>query len=250
MAVHVDINWIFKCHPKSISLNVSGRSLRERCLNLYKQPIIIDGNVVSSAKKWNRPCVYLLDDFPSDKHEQNPENDVIFVKESSSEYNSKTETKIVKVKVEKPRTKIVGRILSSASAVLQGSRTDISYLKRDSDKIKYTAERSFLGNLQLIGQFDKKCIVAKEERDRETLIWLFDQHACHERINLERILGDKSISREDANMKACKSSVRFGDVLTEDVQCEIIRELAKCKEPFHCAHGRPTCWLIATLRKS
>ena len=108
--------------------------------------------------------------------------------------------------------------------------------------------RSFLERLQVIGQFDKKCIAASVWTEKETQIWMFDQHASHERVNLEKIMSsDDNITREDANMKACKSAFRFGDQLTHEDQTKIVTELAKCREPFHCAHGRPTCWLLARI---
>lgn len=45
--------------------------------------------------------------------------------------------------------------------------------------------------------------------------------------------------------KACKSALRFGDPLTRSEQRQLIRQLAKCAQPFHCAHGRPSLVHIA-----
>ena len=40
--------------------------------------------------------------------------------------------------------------------------------------------------------------------------------------------------------RACHSAVRFGDQLTHHECCSIISQLAQCRLPFQCAHGRPT----------
>lgn len=248
--MQTEINWIFKCQPKNISLMVSGKFIRDRCLNIYKQMVVIDGITVSSTKKWTRPCVYLLDGFPSDRPERKADKDVIFVNELRGNFRMKHNDELPKFKAERSYSRMVNVKSSSASAILKGFRSDPSNLKSENGNIKFTPDRRFLSNLKIIGQFDKKCIVAKEECNNETRLWLFDQHACHERINLERLLADGNLPREEANMKACKSSVRFGDALNLNLQNEIIQDLATCKEPFHCAHGRPTCWLLATLRKS
>ncbi|KKM73087.1 hypothetical protein LCGC14_1414060, partial [marine sediment metagenome] len=54
---------------------------------------------------------------------------------------------------------------------------------------------------------------------------------------------DKSFSEikeEIINYLACHKSIRGGDELTlKDIR-KIIIELGKCKNPYHCAHGRPT----------
>lgn len=47
--------------------------------------------------------------------------------------------------------------------------------------------------------------------------------------------------------RACHSAVRFGDQLTHDECCRIISELAQCRLPFQCAHGRPTLHPIMAL---
>jgi DNA mismatch repair protein MLH3 len=39
--------------------------------------------------------------------------------------------------------------------------------------------------------------------------------------------------------RACHSAVRFGDVLTPQRCADIVRQLATCRFPFQCAHGRP-----------
>jgi DNA mismatch repair ATPase MutL len=47
--------------------------------------------------------------------------------------------------------------------------------------------------------------------------------------------------------RACHSAVRFGDQLTHHECCRIILQLARCRVPFQCAHGRPTLHPIMVL---
>lgn len=110
--------------------------------------------------------------------------------------------------------------------------------------------REFLKDLIVIGQFDKKTILAKRWTLEFEEIWMFDQHACSERINLEKLMkSDCKLNLEEMNMKACRSAIKFGDDLEIYQQETIIKQLENCQEPFHCAHGRPTCWLLAKLKK-
>lgn len=39
---------------------------------------------------------------------------------------------------------------------------------------------------------------------------------------------------------ACHSSIRFNRTLTMDEMKEVVRQLYKCQNPYHCPHGRPT----------
>jgi len=59
---------------------------------------------------------------------------------------------------------------------------------------------------------------------------------------------DKSFSEvkeEIINYLACHKSIRGGDELSiKDIR-NLIMELANCKDPFHCAHGRPTLKFIS-----
>ena len=120
------------------------------------------------------------------------------------------------------------------------SRTEISGQSRD-----------FLKDLKVIGQFDFKGILAQRNCKEFHEIWMFDQHACAERINLEKLIHENgtkiNYNRDEMNMKACRSAVKFGDKLTKSEQEEILTKLSNCLEPFHCAHGRLTCWLLARI---
>ena len=39
---------------------------------------------------------------------------------------------------------------------------------------------------------------------------------------------------------ACHSSIRFNRSLTLEEMKQVIKDLEKCEQPFHCPHGRPT----------
>ncbi len=54
------------------------------------------------------------------------------------------------------------------------------------------------------------------------------------------------VKEEIINYIACHQSIRGGDELTslKDVR-NLIMDLANCKDPFHCAHGRPTLKFIS-----
>lgn len=134
----------------------------------------------------------------------------------------------------------------------KGTRDIIEAFKIDEqERIEiYRQSRNFLSNLTVIGQFDFKGIMAKRLCKDFHDIWMFDQHACSERINLEILMSQENktiYNRDEMNMKACRSAVKFGDKLNLVEQEEILKNLKNCNEPFHCAHGRPTCWLIARI---
>lgn len=50
---------------------------------------------------------------------------------------------------------------------------------------------------------------------------------------------------------ACHSSIRFHRSLSLDEMKQVIKDLGKCEQPFHCPHGRPTfiCMSDAQLVK-
>lgn len=62
---------------------------------------------------------------------------------------------------------------------------------------------------------------------------------------LDKYLLGKDVSISSLRKKvvatmACHSSIRFNHALTIDEQRQVIANLAKCKQPFQCPHGRPT----------
>ena len=48
--------------------------------------------------------------------------------------------------------------------------------------------------------------------------------------------------------KACHGAIRFGDDLTTEQCCVLIRQLSVCDLPFQCAHGRPSFAPIVKLK--
>ncbi|MFX0178100.1 MAG: DNA mismatch repair protein MutL, partial [Candidatus Hodarchaeota archaeon] len=59
---------------------------------------------------------------------------------------------------------------------------------------------------------------------------------------------DKSFSEvkeEIINYLSCHRSIRGGDDLSVKDIRKILLDLSKCKDPYHCAHGRPTLKFIS-----
>ncbi|ESX01165.1 hypothetical protein KL918_002807 [Ogataea parapolymorpha] len=46
---------------------------------------------------------------------------------------------------------------------------------------------------------------------------------------------------ETIRSQACREAIRFGKTLDKDSQRRLVADLALCRDPLHCAHGRPTC---------
>lgn len=81
---------------------------------------------------------------------------------------------------------------------------------------------------------------------RELPIWLKDtkeEAFLQDMIDLwqkdDEISLDKLRKHTIATM-ACHSSIRFHRSLTMEEMKQVILDLGKCKQPFHCPHGRPT----------
>ncbi|XP_018652447.1 hypothetical protein Smp_016540 [Schistosoma mansoni] len=49
--------------------------------------------------------------------------------------------------------------------------------------------------------------------------------------------------------RACHQAIRFGSKLNKKQMEKLIVDLARCRIPFQCAHGRPTCTLIKMIDK-
>ncbi|QLG70681.1 hypothetical protein HG535_0A06230 [Zygotorulaspora mrakii] len=56
------------------------------------------------------------------------------------------------------------------------------------------------------------------------------------------------IFRELFNSRACRSAIMFGDTLSKGECAVLINDLANCKFPFQCAHGRPSVIPLAELK--
>ena len=81
---------------------------------------------------------------------------------------------------------------------------------------------------------------------RELPIWLKDtkeEAFLQDMIDLwqkdDEISLDKLRKHTIATM-ACHSSIRFHRSLTMEEMKQVILDLGKCEQPFHCPHGRPT----------
>jgi hypothetical protein len=65
---NIDVNWTLRI--EKISISAAERDIRLRCLNLFKQPVIIehDGTHLAalSSTKWNKSPIILFDGFPSE----------------------------------------------------------------------------------------------------------------------------------------------------------------------------------------
>lgn len=51
---------------------------------------------------------------------------------------------------------------------------------------------------------------------------------------------------EVVKSKACRGAIMFGDELTQETMDEMLKTLRKCRQPFACAHGRPSAVLLAS----
>ncbi|MFX0101915.1 MAG: DNA mismatch repair endonuclease MutL [Candidatus Hodarchaeota archaeon] len=68
---------------------------------------------------------------------------------------------------------------------------------------------------------------------------------------LEDLLSDPEKPLEKSQdeilqVMACHSSIRSGEPLSSRRVWELLLELDKCKDPYHCCHGRPT-WIVKTF---
>ena len=60
-------------------------------------------------------------------------------------------------------------------------------------------------------------------------IWEKDKEICIDKLRKHAI-----------STMACHSSIRFNRSLTLEEMKQVIIDLEKCEQPFHCPHGRPT----------
>ena len=67
-------------------------------------------------------------------------------------------------------------------------------------------------------------------------------------VDIAHIGKDKSFSEvkeEIVNYLACHKSIRGGDDLSLTDIRNLIENLSRARDPFHCAHGRPTLKFIS-----
>lgn len=59
-----------------------------------------------------------------------------------------------------------------------------------------------------------------------------------------------SIITNVINSEACRGAIKFGDVLSHEDMKQCLKDLARCKLAFQCAHGRPTLAPILLLQET
>lgn len=69
------------------------------------------------------------------------------------------------------------------------------------------------------------------------------------KLNVNQIMQTHcpAIIVETAKSRACRSAIMFGDHLSTAEQENLIRQLAHCRDPFRCAHGRPSLYPLCVL---
>ena len=65
-------------------------------------------------------------------------------------------------------------------------------------------------------------------------------------IYKEKNFDIKKFNDHLAATMACKMSIKANESLTLDEMKYLIEDLRKCKNPFHCPHGRPTTIFYST----
>lgn len=64
---------------------------------------------------------------------------------------------------------------------------------------------------------------------------------CQELIHMGKQSSLDEMHEQAIKYIACRSSIKGGEVIDNPLKViELVQELAKCKNPHHCAHGRPT----------
>lgn len=113
-------------------------------------------------------------------------------------------------------------------------------------KVEQRVTKQDMNNWQVIGQLDRKFIlVCNRQTPSKDNLLILDQHAVHERIQLEALIdsheGQMSGGELEAlKTKACRSAIMFGDALTRAECVVLVYKLSSCRFPFQCAHGRPS----------
>ncbi|EFA06563.2 hypothetical protein TcasGA2_TC009474 [Tribolium castaneum] len=69
------------------------------------------------------------------------------------------------------------------------------------------------------------------------------------KTNNEIMVNTPSLIQNIVNSEACRGAIKFGDSLTKNECFAHLKNLAKCKLPFQCAHGRPTLTPLIFLNR-
>ena len=68
---------------------------------------------------------------------------------------------------------------------------------------------------------------------------MLDQYEKNQSISIE------NLRKHAIATMACHSSIRFHRPLSFQEMKQVIVDLGKCEQPFHCPHGRPTLLCIS-----
>ena len=85
-----------------------------------------------------------------------------------------------------------------------------------------------------------------QEVDKSSFLQdLFDFYRQHRQVDI------LALRKKVIATMACHSSIRFNRPLRKDEMERVIEDLQKCKQPYHCPHGRPTVIVLTDndLRK-
>jgi DNA mismatch repair protein MutL len=83
----------------------------------------------------------------------------------------------------------------------------------------------------------------------EFINYLFESQQTISSILPLSIIKPPAISRILAS-KACRSAIKFGDILNKEQCIDLIMKLSKTNFPFQCAHGRPSLIPLINFKKS
>lgn len=110
-------------------------------------------------------------------------------------------------------------------------------------KIDYTVLRKgiieFLYNLEESKKISFKLKEVKEfDRSQNPFWWL--KYVSHM----------PEVYKETIKSKACRSSLMFGEQLSNSQVADLVQRLQQCYQPFECAHGRPSLYPICSISGS
>lgn len=70
--------------------------------------------------------------------------------------------------------------------------------------------------------------------EKKMLEDIIDYYMEHEKVDIPHLM------RHISATAACHSSIRFNRSLSKEEMFQVILDLQKCQQPYHCPHGRPT----------
>ncbi|XP_023242732.1 DNA mismatch repair protein Mlh3-like [Centruroides sculpturatus] len=94
--------------------------------------------------------------------------------------------------------------------------------------------------------------ISNESKKKTTRINTIVENLLQEWMEITQLTGNKISSLPKTllnvlNSQACRSAIKFGDLLSKDECRKLLGLLTLCKLPFQCAHGRPDLVPVADL---